>query len=215
MRINPLAPIMFHRYPAYFRMIWSKIVLPYRVRKTGAKLDGEVSFAGYPIISMETGSSITIGQGSTMCSESASTALGVNHPIILRTMAHGAVIKIGSGVRMSGTTICAASRIEIGDRVCLGANVMIVDTDFHSLNAVERSSDADSLSAISSTVIIGHDVFIGAGVYILKGVSIGNNAIIGAGSVVVKNIPAFTIAAGNPAKVLSTVPGHNLPDSQE
>ena len=174
----------------------------YLIQKKGVTLDGEVNFAGYPIISMDAGSSIIIGGGSTLCSESVSTALGVNHPIIIRTVAPGAIIKIGNGVRMSGTTICAASRIEIGDRVCLGANVMIVDTDFHSLNAVERSGDKDSLSAISAPVIIGNDVFIGAGVYILKGVTVGRDAIIGAGSVVVKDIPAFSIAGGNPAKVL-------------
>jgi len=52
------------------------------------------------------------------------------------------------------------------------------------------------------------------GSYILKGVSIGEGAIIGAGSVVIKSVPAFAIAAGNPAKVLSSIPGQSLPKNQ-
>lgn len=50
-------------------------------------------------------------------------------------------------------------------------------------------------------VTIGNDVWIGAGVTILSGVTIGDGAIIGAGSVVVKNVPPYALAAGNPARV--------------
>lgn len=52
------------------------------------------------------------------------------------------------------------------------------------------------------SVEIGNNVFVGMGVTILRGVKIGDNCIIGAGSVVTKDIPNNTIAAGNPAKVI-------------
>lgn len=49
-------------------------------------------------------------------------------------------------------------------------------------------------------ITIGHDVWVGAGATILSGVSVGNGAVIAAGSVVTKNVPAYTIVGGNPAK---------------
>ena len=51
-------------------------------------------------------------------------------------------------------------------------------------------------------VVIGHDVWIGHGAIILPGVTIGNGAIVGAGRLVTKDVPAWHIAVGNPAKVL-------------
>ncbi|NOH62218.1 DapH/DapD/GlmU-related protein [Vibrio sp. RE88] len=51
-------------------------------------------------------------------------------------------------------------------------------------------------------VIIGHDVWIGHGAIVLPGVKVGNGAIIGAGSVVTKDVPAYSIVVGNPARVL-------------
>jgi len=51
-------------------------------------------------------------------------------------------------------------------------------------------------------VNIGSDVWIGAGCKILGGVTIGNGCIIGAGSVVIKDLPPYSISVGNPAKVL-------------
>ena len=53
--------------------------------------------------------------------------------------------------------------------------------------------------------MIGDNVWIGGGAIVLPGVTIGNNAIIGAGSVVTRDIPADTVAAGNPARVLKTL----------
>jgi len=61
-----------------------------------------------------------------------------------------------------------------------------------------RNFDASSRGPIK----IGHDVWIGQNVIILSGVSIGTGAVIGAGSLVVKNIPPYAIAVGNPAKVI-------------
>jgi virginiamycin A acetyltransferase len=53
-----------------------------------------------------------------------------------------------------------------------------------------------------SGIVVGHDVWIGHGCIVLKGVKIGNGAIIGAGSVVTRDVPRFTIVAGNPARIL-------------
>jgi acetyltransferase-like isoleucine patch superfamily enzyme len=62
------------------------------------------------------------------------------------------------------------------------------------------SPDIPGYRGSKGDITIGNDVWIGAGVTILSGVTIGDGAIIGAGSVVVKNVPPYALAAGNPAR---------------
>ena len=104
---------------------------------------------------------------------------------------------------MTGATIVAAERIEIGDRVFLGANATIVDTDFHPLDPQTRRIDV--LAGRHAPVLIESDVFIGMNSLILKGVQIGTGSVIGAGSVVVRDVPPGVIAAGNPAQVVGSL----------
>lgn len=157
---------------------------------------------GFPIISKAPNSSIKMGDRVVLCSWSSLTALGVNHPVVLRTLSENAVILIGNDVGISGASICSAKRIEIGDQTMLGANIIIADTDFHSMSPNNRRYNKDESMILSSEVIIGENVFIGANSIILKGVNIGSNSVIGAGSIVTNNIPPNAIAAGNPCRVL-------------
>jgi carbonic anhydrase/acetyltransferase-like protein (isoleucine patch superfamily) len=166
----------------------------------GVRFLGSAKLNGWPIVSMVPGSSITLGDSVVLTSWSRYTALGVKHPVILRTLATDAKISVGKNVGFSGTTICAVKSIEIGDNCLIGADVTIVDTDFHPLKPEGRRF-APIGDASSKEVSIGNNVFIGAGSYILKGSRIGDNAVIGAGSVLAGEIPENMIAYGNPCKV--------------
>ena len=157
---------------------------------------------GLPIITVARGSSIRVGNGMYLISRSRNTALGVSHPSILRTLKSGARVCIGESFKASGVTICAATKIVIGDRVMIGANVTVVDTDFHSADPAVRFSNEDATQAKTAPVVIEDEVFIGMGAMILKGVTVGRGAIIGAGAVVSKDVPAGAIVAGNPAKII-------------
>lgn len=168
---------------------------------------------GPPVVYIYPGSEIRLGQSITLVSENFATALGVNHPVVLRTLAPGAKIIIGDRVGISGGSICAARLIEIGDDTMLGANVTIADTDFHSLHPAHRRGHLHPTIGVAE-VRIGKRVLVGTNAIVLKGVSIGDNSIIGAGSVVTKSVPENCIAAGNPCRVIRVLTPEELEGSQ-
>jgi acetyltransferase-like isoleucine patch superfamily enzyme len=113
------------------------------------------------------------------------------------------MLTIGDDFGMTGGSIVCEAQITIGNRVNIGCNSIITDTDFHPLDPVERQTFP--LNGATAPITLADDVFIGMQVLILKGVTIGKNAVIGAGSVVTRDIPPNSIAAGNPARVLRTL----------
>ncbi len=96
--------------------------------------------------------------------------------------------------------ILDAAKVSIGDDVLLGPGVQLY-TVTHPLNAQQRKSGLEQGRAIS----IGNAVWIGGGAIVLPGVCIGDGAVIAAGAVVTKDVPAFAMVAGNPAKVIKTL----------
>jgi len=95
-----------------------------------------------------------------------------------------------------GTRIMAATSVTMGDGCMTAQHVSISDSDWHDL--YDRSQPV----GVTQAVRIGNNVWLGENAVICKGVTIGDNAVIGAGSIVVKDIPANAIAAGNPATVI-------------
>lgn len=122
----------------------------------------------------------------------------------------GAEIKIGDNVGMSSTCLWSHKSITIGNNVKIGGDTIILDSDCHSLNYIDRRSSDDLIYKIDKPIIIGDDVLIGARCIVLKGVTIGARSVIGSGSVVTKDIPADCIAAGNPCRVIRDTSHENL-----
>lgn len=124
-----------------------------------------------------------------------------NSPILFQPRERNSRIIIGEKTSiMNGCELISRSLIEIGSHCLIGSQVKIFDADFHGIHPEKRSE-----SGISQQVTIEDNVWIGINSIILKGVTIGRNSVIGAGSVVTRNIPKNSIAAGNPAKVISNV----------
>ena len=93
----------------------------------------------------------------------------------------------------------AAIKIKIGNNVMIGAQSMIIDTDFHHSDPNKRHDRTD---IPARPIIIEDNVFIGANCTILKGITIGENSVIGAIRVVINSMPKNSIVIGNPCKVV-------------
>lgn len=117
------------------------------------------------------------------------------------------------GVEVVGQPLWISSRvywdrsggIRIGDRCVISHDVRLLTHDF-SMDRVAELKEGESGRELSrrAPIHIGDHAFIGMGVTILPGVSIGAGAIVGTGSVVVKNVEAGTVVAGNPAREIAS-----------
>lgn len=88
--------------------------------------------------------------------------------------------------------------IVIGDDVQIGPKTVIWSRD----HGMKKNDLIRKQTHISAPIKIGNDVWIGAHVCILKGVTIGNGAVIGAGSIVTKDVPEYAVVTGNPGHVI-------------
>lgn len=135
----------------------------------------------------------------------------------LLTYWNGGKIEIGTDTYIGeGTRIWSQKSIRIGNHVLISHLVDIHDSDGHPTDWQLRREDSTAIlsgngyllptETKSESINIGDDAWIGFKASILKGVKIGRGAIVGAGSVVTKDVKEYTMVAGNPAKVIKTLP---------
>lgn len=125
-----------------------------------------------------------------------------------------ASISIGKRTYIGGSNLICAERISVGNDVLIAWGCNIVDHNSHSQFFRDRKDDVknwfngekDWTNVFHKPIIIEDKAWIGFNTIILKGVTIGEGAIIGAGSVVTKNVPPYTIVAGNPARIIREIP---------
>ena len=114
---------------------------------------------------------------------------------------YGTHIEVGKNFFANyNCTFLDVGMIRIGDNVQMAPNVAIY-TAGHPVHPATRNSAYE----YGIDVTIGNNVWIGGNVVICPGVTIGDSAVIGAGSVVLKDVPAWTIAAGNPCRVIRKI----------
>nr|NJM01460.1 acyltransferase [Desulfobacula sp.] len=149
------------------------------------QFDGRTIFYKHP------GSTIVVGDHCRFNSLTVSTQAGINRPCSLWTSSPEARIIIEEGCGFSGTAIACHKSIIIKKNVKIGSNTLIMDSDQHL---------DDPRAGMAKPIVISENVWIGSNAIILKGVVIGKNSLIAAGSLVNKDIPENTVAAGVPAK---------------
>lgn len=123
---------------------------------------------------------------------------------------YGCHTKIGAHCYMNfNFTVQDDAMVTIGNHNNFGPNVTIV-TPLHPMLAEERrgmicSDGVERFLCYAKPVTIGNDCWFGANVVVCPGVTIGDNCVIGAGSVVTRDIPSNSFAAGVPARVIRTI----------
>jgi acetyltransferase-like isoleucine patch superfamily enzyme len=178
--------------------------LQYRARRLLAKYPAikidktaKVNFKG---VKFPPGCSLEIGAGSIVEAK-------------LIAEREGASIIIGRNTFIGSSLIASATRIEVGDDVLISWGCTVVDHNSHAIGWAQRKHDVRDWYQEKKNwthveiepVKIGNKSWLGLNVIILKGVEIGEGAVVAAGSVVVKNVPAWTIVGGNPAKVIREI----------
>jgi acetyltransferase-like isoleucine patch superfamily enzyme len=114
------------------------------------------------------------------------------------------------------TQVISATSVIIGPYSIFARDVYISDTNEHPVDpmlrrretiaALETGKPPDRYLAETRPVVIGSDVWVGERAVILKGVRIGDAAVVAANSVVTRDVPAYSVVAGNPARVVKEIP---------
>ena len=126
---------------------------------------------------------------------------------------YGKQINIGKHVYVgAGTRIWAGSKIQIGDNVLIAHNCNIIGSNSHEMDASKRSSSYKKLvkeghpwenpGVDVGEINIGDYAWISFNVTILKNVSIGDGSIVASDSLVLEDVPPYTLVGGSPAKVI-------------
>lgn len=166
----------------------------------GIKYGKNLKMIGWPFVLRFPSASLEMGDDCAINSNFWSNLLGLYQRTIIIARGTGK-IQIGNNVGISGASIYAIDSIEIGDNCRIGANVKIVDNDFHPIDTQARLVD-DREQIGHRPIRIGRDVFIGMNAIILKGTQLGDGCVVGAGAVVSGKYEENCVIAGNPARVI-------------
>ena len=195
---RPIAALLYHErfirqevWNLLLKLLYREPLMRYRCQSIGRRLalEGEIpEISGSGQITL--GDDVIIGRRNSWvvgfpCSTSAEIVIGSNCRIGYQNI------------------IAAATSIRIGDNVRLASNVNIFDNPSHPIEP-SRRNEAFRLDE-ASPVSIGDNVWIGMNCFVMRGVTIGDNSVIAAGSIVTRSIPANSLAAGAPAKVIRNI----------
>lgn len=122
-------------------------------------------------------------------------------------------VQIGDRCFIGASHLVCREGITLGDDVIISWGVTVVDHNSHALQWAHRRDDVANWakghkdwSQVDVRPVRIHDkVWIGFGATILKGVVVGEGAVIGAGSMVTRDVPAYCVVAGNPARIIKRI----------
>lgn len=202
MNLNKLL-LLRRKFRHYYYSHYNKFAL----KLSGAYIGDNFTSLGKIHLEICRGAVLTIGNSCSIVSGDNFNPLARNIKAGIWLERPESNVILGDFVGISSSCIWAKSSITIGNRVNIGGDCIIMDSDAHSLDYKVRAARINDISSAKTLPIkICDDVFIGCRSIILKGVTIGARSIIAAGSVVTKDVPADEIwGGGNPARFIKKI----------
>ncbi len=190
----------YRRFRRSFDQVYTRWLFSIHQVDLGPGLDCR----GIPDIYISRGGKMNVGSGLILNNGRYHNMAGREQNCLFAV--YGGELSIGNNVGMSSVAIVCTDRIVIGDNVRIGGSACIYDSDFHSLDPVERAALPEIVDHVQTKpVILENDCFIGNHVTILKGVRIGARSVVGSSSLVARSIPPDEIWAGNPARFIRKI----------
>jgi acetyltransferase-like isoleucine patch superfamily enzyme len=188
--------VCFHTSPVELpspERIWNDGRAVLRARwylRSATRVGPRVRVWGAPSVTNK--GTLMVGDRARLVSTMATLEIGVGP---------GGVLDIGENVFVNyGCSFGATKSIRIGAHSTIGPHVIMMDNDFHRLEPERRNELPPS-----APIVLEENVWLGARVIVLRGVTIGAGSAIGAASVVAGDIPPRTVAAGVPARVIRSI----------
>jgi len=142
------------------------------------------------------------GAGRVEIGNGVSFIRGSGRPTILALTDPDAVVRIGRGAFLNGATIVCRTSVDIGEGALVAGSIM--DSDAHDLDPSTRLAS----QGLAAPVTIGPGAWIGEGSHLLRGANVGRDAVVGANAVIRGAVPDGGVAVGDPARIVSYVPGY-------
>ena len=188
-----VARVLRFSWKTFTKIVWREPLFRYRCARVGRGLilEGDVpQFIGNGRIVV--GDDVRVGTRNTW--------------VVGFKVSEGAELVIGNRVSVNyQTSISVATRVEIGDDTMIAGNVQIYDNISHPLSPSRRLKHESFTLDEAAPISIGKNVWIGNAAIIMRGVSVGDNSVVAAGSIVTKDVPADTLVAGSPARVIKSI----------
>jgi acetyltransferase-like isoleucine patch superfamily enzyme len=202
--VKSLLKILSFAAQEYFLVLnswWFSLLFICRLTVCAESYGGGLRSYGKSYLKVHPKGKLFVGNGLVLRSAFSSNTIGLKQRCYLSVGRSGR-LEIGSECGFSGAVVNAENSVTIGDRVMLGANVTVADSDRHPLDPRERYLGNGGATA---PIVIESDVWVGMNSVVLKGVRIGSGSVVGANSVVVEDVPPGVIVVGSPAKVVRKV----------
>lgn len=177
----------------------------YLTRRYGSRLLLDPTSVVDARVELHPGARLSVGPGA--CVEhtlqiwgTVSVEIGASCTVRMQTRIYGTgTVRVGARTLLNATKINCLQSVDIGEDCLIGA-ALVTDTDFHNVSPRLRRSTPQP--DVTEPVSIGHNVWVGYGCIVLKGVTIGRDTVLAAGTVAHRSLPPGAVVAGNPAAVV-------------